>query len=51
MGFLFSDSVMPMGKGTCIFLGPDESCTIYETRPQACRDQQTEVCLSGGLRG
>ncbi len=36
--------------GRCIFLEEDQSCAVYEARPQACRDQDPRVCLSGGLR-
>lgn len=28
----------------CMALGDDNHCTIYETRPQACREYSTENC-------
>lgn len=34
--------------GRCIFLEPDQSCAIYEDRPQACREQDIYVCLRAG---
>lgn len=35
----------PLGL-VCPHLGPDALCTIYETRPQVCRDYSAdEVCV------
>jgi Fe-S-cluster containining protein len=31
-------------ESTCRFLGDDNLCTIYETRPQICRDLSPERC-------
>jgi Fe-S-cluster containining protein len=28
----------PQGDGSCPFLGPDRLCTVYEKRPDLCRD-------------
>lgn len=35
-------------KGTCMFLGPDNLCTIYEQRPAKCRGHQPPHCESFG---
>lgn len=41
---------LPLRKdGSCAFLSADESCSIYEVRPQACRDQDPRVCERGGM--
>lgn len=36
-GLTVSESVLPYREGRCIFLGPDDRCTIYEDRPANCR--------------
>lgn len=32
------ERVIPYREGMCPFLGSDDRCTIYDDRPQACRD-------------
>jgi Fe-S-cluster containining protein len=32
------ERVLPYAGGHCQFLGADDRCTIYEDRPQACRE-------------
>ena len=31
------ESALPYRDGRCVFLGPDDRCTIYEDRPANCR--------------
>jgi len=31
-------------KGTCMYLGPDGLCTIYERRPAKCREHNPPDC-------
>lgn len=31
-------------EGKCIYLGDDSKCTIYETRPEQCRDHNPPYC-------
>lgn len=35
--------------GTCVNLLASGACAIYESRPQACRDQDPGVCRRGGI--
>ena len=35
---LVVEKVLPYVNGRCQFLGPDDRCTIYDDRPQSCRD-------------
>jgi hypothetical protein len=35
---LVVEKVLPYVNGRCQFLGPDDRCTIYQDRPQACRE-------------
>lgn len=37
-GRLIVERVLPYVNGRCQFLGSDDRCTIYEDRPQSCRD-------------
>jgi Fe-S-cluster containining protein len=39
-GGIVLERVLPYVDGRCQFLGDDDRCTIYEDRPQACRDFQ-----------
>lgn len=39
-----SERVLSYRSGRCVFLGPDDRCTIYDDRPAACRRFE---CLSG----
>jgi Fe-S-cluster containining protein len=32
------ERVLPYREGRCQFLGADDRCTIYEDRPQSCRE-------------
>jgi Fe-S-cluster containining protein len=32
------ERVLPYREGRCQFLGDDDRCTIYEDRPQSCRE-------------
>jgi len=35
---LITERVLPYAEGRCQFLGTDDGCTIYEDRPQSCRE-------------
>jgi Fe-S-cluster containining protein len=37
-GRVIVEKVLPYVDGRCQFLGPDDRCTIYEDRPQSCRE-------------
>lgn len=37
-GRLVVEHVLPYVDGRCQFLGSDDRCTIYDDRPQSCRD-------------
>lgn len=50
LGYLFQESVMPRrASGECVLLNEDDSCSVYERRPQACRDQDPGVCERGAF--
>lgn len=36
-GSVAVERVLPYRDGRCLFLGDDDLCTIYEDRPQSCR--------------
>ena len=38
------ERVLPYRDGRCMFLGGDDLCTIYEDRPQSCRNFE---CIKG----
>src|SRR5438067_1111779 len=38
------EHVLPYRDGRCTCLGPDDRCTIYEDRPQSCRQFE---CITG----
>src|SRR4051794_12545149 len=36
-GFAVAERVLPYRDGRCVFLGPDDLCTVYDDRPMNCR--------------
>jgi len=47
-GMVVIEKVLPYVNGRCIFLGEDDRCLVYESRPGACRRFQ---CVSDFNRG
>ena len=47
---IITERVLPYVDGKCQFLGADHLCTIYESRPQSCREFEcTKAYNSEGI--
>ena len=44
LGITDSEWCLPYKDGKCVYLGDDDKCTIYESRPERCREFN---CVNG----
>ena len=42
--YIFEDIIITVVDGKCNYLDEDGNCTIYDKRPQACRDYVCPYC-------